>query len=105
MTRLDSIITRIGIPLKEIEPSATVILYGSCARGDFHEGSDIDLLILVDTDTIDRGLQKRIKYPLYEIELETGQLISPLVVSKKNWENRQKISPFFYNVRREGVFL
>ena len=34
------------------EPNATVVLYGSYARGDNREDSDIDLLILVDNDTV-----------------------------------------------------
>ncbi len=35
---------------------ASVILYGSKARGDFNDGSDIDILVLVrDRDKIDRS--------------------------------------------------
>lgn len=32
------------------DPNATVILYGSYARGDYREDSDIDLLILLNKD-------------------------------------------------------
>lgn len=34
------------------EPIATVILYGSYARGDFREDSDIDILVLVDKEKL-----------------------------------------------------
>jgi predicted nucleotidyltransferase len=101
----DNVINSIRIKLKEVEPSAIVILYGSFARGDNHEGSDIDLLILIEGESANREVQKRIKYPLYEIEFETGQLISPLVFARKDWETRHRMTPFFDNISREGILL
>ena len=35
---------------QEAAPDATVILFGSRARGDHRKGSDVDLLVVVDTD-------------------------------------------------------
>lgn len=87
------------------EPTASVILYGSYARGDFREDSDIDVLILVETDRLTRDDQKRIKYPLYGIEFETGTIISPMVLSKKDWETRHYITPFYESVTKEGTLL
>jgi predicted nucleotidyltransferase len=91
--------------VKSTEPDATIILYGSYARGDNRKDSDLDLLILLDKDKITREDEKKVKYPLYDIEFETGQIISPLVISKKDWETRHKITPFYDNIRREGVIL
>lgn len=88
-----------------VEPTAKVILYGSYARGDNRKDSDMDILVLVDKDTITRNDTKRIKYPLYDIEFETGTIISPLVVSKKQWETQHKITPFYDNIQREGRIL
>jgi predicted nucleotidyltransferase len=87
------------------EPSATLILYGSYARGDYREDSDIDLLVLVDNDMLTWTDEKRIKYPLYDIEFETGTIISPIVFSRKDWEGRHRITPFYENVAREGKIL
>ena len=87
------------------EPNAILILYGSYARGDYWDDSDLDLLVLVDKDIIPRQDQKRIKYPLYDIEFETGTIISPLIFSKKDWELKHKITPFYENVTREGKIL
>jgi len=87
------------------EPSATVILYGSHARGENKKQSDIDLLILIDNDKVTYSDEKRIKYPLYDLEFETGKVISPLIFSRKDWETRHSITPFYKNVKKEGIQL
>ena len=91
--------------VKASAPNATVILYGSQARGGFREDSDLDVLILLDKDKITREDEKMVKYPLYDIEFETGKIISPLVLSKSDWESRHSITPFYDNVSREGIIL
>jgi len=87
------------------EPNAILILYGSYARGDYRDDSDLDLLVLVDKETVTRFDQKRIKYPLYDIEFDTGTIISPLIFSKKDWELRHRRTPFYENVAREGKVI
>jgi len=91
--------------VKSTEPNAILILYGSYARGDYKEDSDLDLLVLIDKDEITRSDQKRIKYPLYDIEFDTGTIISALIFSKKDWEMNHMITPFYENVVREGRIL
>ena len=86
------------------EPDATLILYGSYARGDNSADSDIDILVLIDKEKTTREDQKRIAYPLYDIEFETGIVISPVVYSKQAWKNH-RITPFYENVNREGKVL
>ena len=82
-----------------------IILYGSYARGDNRDNSDIDLLILIEKDKITLSDEKRIKYPLFDIEFDTGQIISPLLFTKNEWENKHKITPFYENVNKEGIEL
>jgi len=91
--------------VKSKDPNATVILYGSRARGDNRADSDVDILILLDQKRISREDEKRVKYPLYDIEFETGRIISPLVLTKSDWESRHRITPFYDRVNEEGVVL
>jgi len=91
--------------VKTSSPNATVILYGSHAREDFNEHSDLDILILLDKEKVTREDEKRIKYPLYDIEFDTGKIISPLVLSKHDWESKHRITPFYENVSRDGIEL
>lgn len=91
--------------VRATEPDATVVLYGSYARGDYKINSDIDILILIDKDKITSVDARRLSYPLYDIEFETGKIISPLILSRKNWETKHRITPFYKNVRNEGIVL
>lgn len=91
--------------LHRIAPDATAILYGSEARGDARPDSDIDLLILVDKDRLTQKEEQEITYPLYDVEIDTGIMINPLVVSRKKWDEIKSRSLFYYNVMKEGIIL
>ena len=86
-------------------PESQTILYGSEARGDARQDSDIDLLILVPEDRVLPEREHFIARKLYEIELRSGVVISSVVMPRKQWENPTVITPFYQNVRREGVLL
>lgn len=104
MVTKDKVILSIKDKVKSIDPSAIIILYGSYARGENKPDSDIDLLILVNKE-MSPIEKKEIRYPLYDIEFETGQIISPLVLSLDEWESKHRITPFYENIQKEGIRL
>lgn len=65
----------------------------------------MDIIILLEKDLVSREDEKKVKYPLYDIEFDSGQVISPLVFSRKDWETRHKVTPFYQNVISEGIEL
>jgi len=87
-----------------IDASAEVILYGSRARGDEREYSDWDILILTDYPA-DLAIEGKFRDKLYDLELETGESFSVFAYSRNEWTTRQKPTPFFANVTREGVMI
>ena len=103
--RRPEVVNEIKDAIHKVDPNATTILYGSEARGDARPDSDIDLLILVDGDKLDAKREQLYTYPLYDIEWNTGVLISPMVILKKNWEHRPIKTPFYINVKNEGIRL
>jgi len=90
--------------INSIDPTADVILYGSRARGDERQDSDWDILILTNY-AADLETERKFRNKLYDLELETGEAFSVFVYSRNDWQTRQKITPFYYNVSHEGVHI
>ena len=99
------VVNQIRETIRRVEPSATSILYGSEARGDACSDSDIDVLLLLEGDKRDLKREEALSGELYEIELVTGILISPMIMLRKQWENRPFKTPFYINVMNEGLRL
>jgi predicted nucleotidyltransferase len=91
--------------VKDKDPSAKIYLYGSRSRGTSKADSDWDLLILLTKDDITSEVERNITYPLYDLEFETGEVISPMVYSEKEWNSKYKVTPFYQNVMKEGRLL
>lgn len=101
--RRPEVVNQISQAIRRVEPTATAILYGSEARGDARSDSDIDVLILLEGDRKNLKREDILSGELYEIELATGVLISPMIMLRKQWENRPFNTPFYINVMNEGV--
>ena len=101
--RREHIIDAIGIGLSSLKTGVEVRLYGSEARGEAHEKSDIDLLVLVPKDKVSLQDDLEITAPLYDIELQTGVLINALILPKREWG--RKVTPFYENVIQDSIVL
>ena len=99
------IVNAVKNTLHRVAPDATAMLYGSEARGEARLDSDIDVLVLLEKEKVTLHDRQQITYPLYDVEFETGVIISTMVFSKQAWENEMKITPFYHNVMKEGVLL
>jgi predicted nucleotidyltransferase len=97
--------TQIGKSVHNADPEAEVILFGSHARGNTHKESDWDILILVNSSIVTNEIEDNFRRDLYEIELESGQMISTLIYPKEYWVNKLKFSPLFKSVMQEGIRL
>jgi predicted nucleotidyltransferase len=99
------ILNQIKRIVKEKEPSAKIYLYGSRSRSTAKDDSDWDLLILLNKDDISNEVEREITYPLYDLEFDTGEVISPMIYTEKEWNSKYKVTPFYQNVMREGILL
>ena len=90
--------------VRDIDPSAEIILYGSRARGDNRPDSVWDILILLDSK-VDSETEKKFRHKLFDIELEMGEALSTFVYNKDEWRSKYWMTPFYKNVTKEGVAM
>jgi len=85
-----------------------VLMFGSRARGDEHDESDIDLAVLMEEASGDFfKLKLKMDDIAYDILLETGMRIQALPIWQNEWQHPERYSnPYLIkNIQREGVTL
>ena len=83
-----------------------ILLYGSYARGDFNNQSDVDIMIVLDCDDEDlKRFRKGTSRMASRVGLKNDIEVSLLLRDKRNFEARQSILPFYDRVQREGIVL
>lgn len=105
MSSKDKVLSEIRqVAETKIPQGAQVILFGSQARGDAHEGSDWDVLILIDKQNMRPEEYEMYSYPFWELGWQIDAMIHPVVYTLYDWENNS--SPLFReNIKREGVSI
>ena len=79
-------------------------LFGSAARGDNNEYSDIDILIIVSQ--FDYKLREALSGLSAEYSLKYGLYISPILKDRKLWQKNKKHQTLFYKeVHSDGIML
>ena len=77
-------------------------LFGSRARGDAEEGSDMD--VFVEVETLDKNLKEHIQDIAWEVGFENCLVIAPLIFTRDELENSPlRSSPIVKAITREGL--
>lgn len=87
------------------DATASVILFGSRARGDAEQDSDWDFLVLTkqtDTDLLSDKLRKKI---LREVELKYNVAISLMVKNAALWQSDYAVTNIYESINEEGILL
>jgi predicted nucleotidyltransferase len=81
-----------------------VILFGSYARNQQDEESDIDIMVLVKEDQLSlKAYSQSIAEIVTNINLQYDVVLSVILQSIDEYEEYKEILPFFMNIQREGV--
>ena len=89
-----------GATLKE------VILYGSYARGDFDDESDIDVVAIVDQPRLEIGKSyRKLGEVASSLSLSYGLTVSPSVIPFNDYMRYRNALPYYRNISNEGVRL
>ncbi len=80
-----------------------LVVFGSRARGDADPESDIDVLVILSGPNTPKA-RKHISDCAWEAGFKYGLVVSPIVVSRNNWENGpEKYSLLAKAVEEEGI--
>ena len=85
------------------ERLTAMYLFGSYARGDNEEGSDLDILVVLDTFKFHSSEISRTAELVSDLSLEYLITVSPMFVRKRDWRLGKK--PLLRNVKRVGIKL
>ena len=83
-----------------------ILVYGSYARGDYNENSDIDVMILVKmSEEKIREYADDVSDCAFEYMMKYGIDISPVIKNEKHFEYWVDNLPYYRNVRNEGIVI
>ena len=81
-----------------------VILYGSYARGEQTEESDVDIAVVLKAGNTEKMHDEMLDI-VVDYELELGVTLSVISVEYESYLKWKQVLPFYKNVDREGIVL
>lgn len=92
------------VAARVLPKGSTLYLYGSRARGDYHEDSDWDLLLLLDKPKLAHDDFDKYSYPIMEQGFDLWQYFSVQTYTKDEWYNAPH-SMFYFNVEQDKQLI
>lgn len=105
---LNEVTEKICVSAKDVlgEKLEKVVLFGSYARGDYDDESDIDILVIADVAQEDANdVRRSIRDRLGYLSLEYGVLVCLHITCSAIYHKYLGASPFYMNVKKDGVEL
>lgn len=81
-----------------------IILYGSVARNDNTDESDIDIVIIIKNE-MDDATKERFIHWSAELDLRYDRVFSIIDIQEENMEKWGNVLPFYQNIQKEGIVL
>jgi predicted nucleotidyltransferase len=81
-----------------------IVLYGSCARGDYQQDSDIDVMLLLNVGQDQLAEERKKVFDIAdEIDLKYDVVLTPVLQSMDIYNKFLGVSMFFQNIEKEGI--
>jgi predicted nucleotidyltransferase len=103
MKKREFLLSVVKSRISKIDSEAKIILFGSRARNDAKKESDWDFLILTHFP-VTRDLKNKIYDELFEIELETEEVLTGIIQNINSWSDYSK-TPIYNNILKDGIEL
>ncbi|MDE7353648.1 MAG: nucleotidyltransferase domain-containing protein [Acetatifactor sp.] len=81
-----------------------IILYGSVARGDATQESDIDIAIIVRSQMDDAAKRRFLSWTA-DMDIRYERVFSIVDIQETNMKKWEDVLPFYKNVKKEGIVL
>lgn len=86
------------------EDFCKILVYGSYARGDYNENSDVDVMILVNTPLEKiNSYYDQVSDCAFDFMMKYGVDISPVIKNVEHFNYWKDDLPYYHNVLKEGV--
>jgi len=104
--QLDEIMNKIVDFSKETfgEKFKNIVLYGSYARGDYDDESDIDVMIMVDMNREELvRYRRKVNDFCTDLDLQYNVVLAAKLQSQSFFDEWVNVLPFYRNVAKDGV--
>ena len=81
-----------------------IILYGSVARGDATQQSDVDIAIVVKNQ-MDDATKRRFLCWAADLDIRYERVFSIVDILEGNMKKWENVLPYYQNVKKEGIVL
>ena len=81
-----------------------IILYGSVARNEASDESDIDVAIIVKSQ-MDKETKSRFISWVADMDIRYERVFSIIDIQESNMKKWENVLPFYQKVRKEGIVL
>ncbi len=98
------ILTQIKAAVQQVIPDGKVYLFGSRARGDWHEESDWDILVLTK-EKYPKKVKWQIHDMLFPLSLSANEIFQFVVATEEEWENAPGLYALYKLANPELVTL
>ncbi|MBM3495044.1 MAG: hypothetical protein FJX72_12105 [Armatimonadetes bacterium] len=99
------VLQRVQGAVRRHAPAASVVVYGSTARGARTDESDYDVLV-VTPSPMDKSTDEAIQRDVYAIELDLAVVVSLVCPAAAQWNSAlMSATPFRRAVEAEGIRL
>lgn len=89
---------------QELGTDFQLILFGSFARGEAGQDSDVDIMVVIDREQVDSSLKEKVRNIVYDQTIGTAYLFSVIVVSESLARERAGFK-VFAAVEQEGIAI
>ena len=105
-TQLENLMSDIGAGIRAImyECRIEVVLYGSYARGDFDDESDVDVAGVADRDRMElKKYRQDIVHLMSSLSMKYDAVVSITCIPSSDYDAYKEILPYYRNIDEEGV--